>query len=132
MADEEIVTARSDRGGESESSLGHASLIDFDETKGLTKVFTDLVKPIANLNDPSKRDRASIMAKNIRYLSKITPENIEQAVNEDQASLRDTVKGLLTEIKIARLDIRELKSKQLGDSHKFERKVCFYIIFLWI
>ena len=122
MADEEIVTARSDRGGESEASLGDTALLDFDETKGLTKVFTDLVKPIANLNDPSKRDRASIMAKNIRYLSIITPENIEQAVNEDQASLRDTVKGLLTEIKIARLDIRELKSKQLGDSHKFERK----------
>ena len=36
MADEEIVTARSDRGGESEASLGDASLIDFDETKGLT------------------------------------------------------------------------------------------------
>ena len=74
MADEEIVTAHSDRGGESEASLGNASLIDFDETKGLTKVFTDLVKPIANLNDPSKRDRASIMAKNIKYLLKIMPK----------------------------------------------------------
>ena len=53
---------------------------------------------------------------------KITPENIEQAVNEDQANLRNTLKGLLAEIKIARTDIRELKSKQLGDSHKLERK----------
>ena len=43
-------------------------------------------------------------------------------MNEDQANLRDTLKGLLAEIKIARTDIRELKSKQLGDSHKFERK----------
>ena len=52
MAEEEILPARSERGGESEASLGDASLIDFEETKGLTKVFTDLVKPIANLNDP--------------------------------------------------------------------------------
>ena len=43
-------------------------------------------------------------------------------MNEDQVNLRDTLKGLLAEIKIARTDIRELKSKQLGDSHKFERK----------
>ena len=122
MAEKEILPTRSERGGESEASLGDASLIDFEETKGLTKVFTDLVKPIANLNDPSKRDKASIMAKNIRYLQKITPEKIEKAVNEDQANLRDTLKGLFAEIKIARTDIRELKSKQLGDSHKFERK----------
>ena len=44
MAEEEILPACSERGGESEASLGDASLIDFEETKGLTKVFTDLVK----------------------------------------------------------------------------------------
>ena len=55
MAEEEILPACSKRGGENEASLGDASLIDFEETKGLTKVFTDLVKHIANLNDPSKR-----------------------------------------------------------------------------
>ena len=58
MAEEEILPARSERGGESEASLGDASLIDFEETKGLTKVFTDLVKPIANLNDPSKKGQS--------------------------------------------------------------------------
>ena len=95
MSKNEAVSPDPSEGGESgEVSDNDTSLFDFEENidkKGLTKVFTHIVKPIANKNDIKKRKKSSVITKNIEYLSKITPENIEQAVSEEHAGIYRTL-----------------------------------------
>ena len=109
-------------GGVSEASGTDASLIDFEEPKGLSQIFRDIAKPLANLNDPKRRDKPEIIKKNLQHLSMITTENIEHAVSEEQYELKELLKDLAEKLNSARQDIKEIKGKQLGDSHKFERK----------
>ena len=70
------------------------------------------MKPIANLNDIKKRKKSSVITKNIEYLSKITPENIEQAVSEEHARIYRTLNDFSLQLKAARQEIKELKAGQ--------------------
>ena len=127
--DKESPPVPSEGGESGEASDNDTSLFDFEESidnKGLTRVFTHIVKPIANLNDPKKRKKSSVITKNIEYLSRITSENIEQAISEEQADIYRILNDFSLQLKAARQEIKEIKAGQLGHNHKFERKNGIY------
>ena len=64
--DKESPPVPSEGGESGEASDNDTSLFNFEESvdnKGLTRVFTHIVKPIANLNDPKKRKKSLVITK---------------------------------------------------------------------
>lgn len=97
--------------------------LDQDLTPGLHQMFKHLVKPIAVLNDPDKRELDEERERVVEHIAEITPNNVRQALN---ASLLATEEGLREYVLEAVMDIRErsrLELDEVRNSFHHERKL---------
>ena len=98
---------------EVQSNISDVTLLENEI--GLANVFQHLTKPISYLNNPFLRDKPRYIGKTNRHLEKLTPEQISVAMKTETLDIIKALDNLKAEM-------RELKTKQLTDSFRFERK----------
>ncbi len=92
--------------------------LDQDLTPGLHQMFKHLVKPIAVLNDPDKRELDEERERVVEHIAEITPNNVRQALN---ASLLATEEGLREYVLEAVMDIRERSRLELDEVRNHDK-----------
>jgi hypothetical protein len=100
--------------------------MDMDSAPGLHQVFKRLVKPIAALNDPQRRDSPTTRDRIERHLSQVTPRNIRAAFQDqiEPAELRlkeytdSIVKKVQDEMHLVYITHVEALKEELDDEKK--------------
>ena len=83
----------------------------------LSSVITHIVKPVANLMDPTKRDDPGTRARNIQHLNELDEQIISNALYEEPV-----IKGLLSNHAIMRREIDRLKTESRTSARALAEK----------
>ena len=83
----------------------------------LSFVITHIVKPVANLIDPTKRDDPGARARNIQHLNELDEQTISNALYEEPV-----IKGLLSDYAVMRREIDRLKTESRTSARALAEK----------
>jgi hypothetical protein len=82
-------------GGDDESDT--QSVLSEGDAQGLYRMFLHLSKPVANLNDPEKRNNQETLERNLRHLGKITAQNVSRGIEDDLRSMLEELSESITQ-----------------------------------
>jgi hypothetical protein len=60
-------------------------------------MFLHLSKPVANLNDPEKRNNQETLDRNLRHLGKITAQNVSRGIEDDLRYMMEELSASITQ-----------------------------------
>ncbi len=60
-------------------------------------MFLHLSKPVANLNDPEKRNNQETLERNLRHLGKITAQNVSRGIEDDLRAMQEELSESITQ-----------------------------------